>query len=368
MILADLGFAGLTAMFSGWPYIDTEHTDAALVVVWHTALWLLVPWLALGAWALLARSRSALEGALVVGVVEMYAVSIGLFAIVTGPFESPGWILCLGGSLVGFLLFPPRVVFAGVVTFQVLVCGAALLMSEGVFRLDVLARVIGVHDDLSRPAVARLGVMSVTFSYVTLVLASHIIVRWRRREAVFEKLSKTDALTGLTNRRCFVELVEAEMARATRYGHPLALVMMDIDHFKQVNDTRGHLAGDDVLVGVAGALGDAARAQDVVCRYGGEEFAVLLPETDAVGAQELARRVASKLAATAIDAEGGSPIVVTMSMGIADLPDAATRTVDDFIRRADDALYDAKNAGRDRVVVAPRTAATSTGEERALTG
>lgn len=352
MIAAALFFAVLTSMFSGWPYIEALPEATGQAVIWRTALFLIVPWVALGGLAVLARERPPLVGVATVGVVMMYAVSIALFALVTGPFESPGWILCIGGSLVGFLLFPQRVVFAGVLTYQILVCGVSLAISMRLFRLDALAQFVGIEGLLTRPATVRLAVMSVGFSYITLVLASHIIVRWRKREAIFERLSKTDALTGLLNRRCFVETVEQEMARTERYGKPLSLVFIDLDHFKLVNDTRGHLAGDAVLVAVARVLASGIRTLDFACRYGGEEFALLLPETDPEGARELASRLGAALSASPIDVGDGEPIYVTASMGIASIPEGTTRSVDDFIRRADDALYEAKNTGRNRIVVA----------------
>lgn len=352
MIAATVFFALLTSMFSGWPYVEHAQQSEALSLVWHTALLLIVPWVLVGALSYGARSRASLETFAMISAIEMYALSIALFALVTGPFDSPGWILCIGGSIVGFLLFPQRMVFAGVVTFQLVVFGGALAAAEHMFRLDELAQSIGAHDPPTRADVARLGVMSIGFSYITLVLASHIIVRWRKREAVFEHLSKTDVLTGLTNRRCFVELVEHEMARTTRYGKPLSLVLIDLDHFKVVNDTRGHLAGDAVLTAVGRVLLSGIRTLDVACRYGGEEFALLLPETDLEGATELATRLGAALSSTAIDVGEGEPIYVTASMGVASLLDAPGSTLDEFVRRADDALYEAKNTGRNRIVAA----------------
>ena len=352
MMAAAITFAVATALFSGWPYIEATDEVRALEVIWHSALLMLVPWAVLGGLALVARARPALEHATSIGVVQMYAVSVGLFALVTGPFESPGWILCIGGCLVGFLLFTPGVVFAGVVTFQLLVCAGAVLLSEGLFGLEGIAHTIGAYGALTRPAIARLASMSVFFSYVTLMLASHIIVRWRMREAVFELQSKTDGLTGLSNRRYFVELLTRELARASRYDKPLSLVFIDLDHFKRVNDTRGHAAGDAVLVAVAGVLRDCVRELDVACRHGGEEFAILLPETPLDGARELATRLSTALAAKAIDVGEGEPVRITMSIGIASVSAAGSMTVDDFMRRADAALYEAKNSGRDRIVIA----------------
>jgi diguanylate cyclase (GGDEF)-like protein len=160
------------------------------------------------------------------------------------------------------------------------------------------------------------------------------------------ELSALDGLTGVGNRRSFDETIAVEMARARRTGRPLSLVLVDIDRFKRFNDEHGHQAGDEALRAVARALQSAVRAEDRVCRFGGEEFAVLLPATDRDGAREVAERVRAQVARASVP---HGP--VTVSAGLAETD--GTLPVPELIARADARLYEAKRAGRDRVVAGP---------------
>jgi diguanylate cyclase (GGDEF)-like protein len=157
-----------------------------------------------------------------------------------------------------------------------------------------------------------------------------------------------DPLTRLSNRRRFTEALEAEAARSRRYGRPLTVVLIDIDYFKHVNDQFGHLTGDAVLESVAACLRGASRETDVPARYGGDEFALLLPETARDRARHLAERLAEAVRALPPYAAGAPR--VTLSMGIADLGPRESTTA--LLGRADLALYEAKAAGRDRAVIA----------------
>jgi len=163
-----------------------------------------------------------------------------------------------------------------------------------------------------------------------------------------EILATTDSLTELANRRHFLNQAGREVARTNRYHRELALFLIDIDHFKRVNDTHGHSAGDEVLRVVARLFRSAVRSHDVVGRMGGEEFAVLLPETRADQAAMLAERLRCAVSERAVEVRGGT-IRCAISVGVAGLRPG--ETLDDFLIRADAALYEAKNAGRDRVVV-----------------
>jgi diguanylate cyclase (GGDEF)-like protein len=161
------------------------------------------------------------------------------------------------------------------------------------------------------------------------------------------ELSRTDDLTGLANRRAFVDLGTTALDQARRYDRALSLVMFDIDHFKQINDSNGHAAGDAVLRAVAGAVKQAARAADTPGRLGGEEFALLLPETGAAAATGLAERLRRDVAALAIPFNG-TVLRCTCSFGVAER-DQAVLDLDALLGRADAALYLAKAQGRNRV-------------------
>ena len=165
-----------------------------------------------------------------------------------------------------------------------------------------------------------------------------------------ERLATTDGLTSLANRRTFQIRAGQTLAQARRYARACAVLMTDIDHFKTVNDTYGHPAGDVVLKGVAQMLKEQARDTDVVARYGGEEFAVVMPETDLRGAQVIAERLREAVAARLFHTELG-PVRVTLSIGLAASPEDGTE-MDALVQLADQCLYQAKRAGRNRVVTA----------------
>ena len=171
------------------------------------------------------------------------------------------------------------------------------------------------------------------------VVVVHALVEQLRRGAT------TDGLTGLANHATFWRLIESEHERWDRYGHPYSVLLTDIDRFKQVNDTHGHLTGDHVLREVARLLEGRVRRADVVARYGGEEFAILLPETgrrDALMVAEHLRRSVED--ARLLDA-------TTISIGVASIEQATMTTIPQLlVQAADEALYDAKRAGRNRVV------------------
>ncbi len=162
------------------------------------------------------------------------------------------------------------------------------------------------------------------------------------------RLAESDPLTGLLNRRSFREQFELEWRRSTRHDRPLACVMLDVDFFKKVNDTHGHAAGDAILKHLAETLLNQCRPNDVVCRYGGEEFCIMVPETTESGAATLAERLRSVLAKTCFDTDGQLHSV-TSSFGVAERLDDV-HDIDELIRRADHALRIAKQSGRNRVV------------------
>ena len=175
---------------------------------------------------------------------------------------------------------------------------------------------------------------------------SRLIEQDKRIEILNERATH-DGLTKLTNYQRFQEVLDEEMYRAKRYKMPLTLLMVDLDHFKKINDTFGHLAGDYVLREVSELLQKSMRKSDVVARYGGEEFAVLLPETPQEGAYILAERLRDKLASMQIS-YGEQAIFVTMSIGIAAHSPKNDSSKADLIKKADRALYRAKESGRNQ--------------------
>ena len=171
-----------------------------------------------------------------------------------------------------------------------------------------------------------------------------------QRHRTVEQQALVDSLTGLANRRLCTAALEKELARAERFGEPLALVLTDIDDFKDINDRWGHPTGDEVLKAFAETLQASVREIDLAGRWGGEEFALLLPGTDLSGGHDLAERVRRRIVRKKFTAPNGERIRVTASFGVAAFPEATTQ--DQLVAASDGALYEAKRSGKNRVAVA----------------
>ena len=221
----------------------------------------------------------------------------------------------------------------------ILTGGPARDMSSAVRALR-----LGAHDFLTKPPASPDEV---------LFTVGRAVEKKRLREAneklvrELERVSRTDALTGAANRRAFDEALRTEIARARRFRYPVSLVLFDLDHFKAVNDTHGHPAGDAVLREFARRAIQNFRTHETVYRYGGEEFAALLPHTTLAGALEAARRLVEGVAARPFEA-GTASLTLTVSAGAAAGMDV--REPSALVSAADGALYEAKRTGRNRAV------------------
>lgn len=190
----------------------------------------------------------------------------------------------------------------------------------------------------------------VTNAAVSAIGKAHDLASALSDKALFEELARTDALTGCLNRRALFERLAREMERALRYRLTLNLLLLDIDKFKEVNDTLGHLAGDAILRQIGDLLKRECRSVDMVARYGGEEFVIVLPDTRPDGAFTFAERLRQRIAEYDF-AEAGEPLYVTVSIGMASFPEEGVVRAEDLIERADQAMYRAKQEGRNRVRV-----------------
>jgi diguanylate cyclase (GGDEF)-like protein len=204
--------------------------------------------------------------------------------------------------------------------------------------LDVVELCVGVLVTIA--CALSLGLLIVALPPVVLLQRSLL-------HQQLQAAARTDAKTGLLNAAAWQREADTELSRAKRSGDPLALLLVDLDHFKRVNDTYGHLVGDQVLVGVATTLCHQLRDYDIVGRFGGEEFVVLVPGADAVEACRVAERLRSRVSRLAVPAEDGS-VAVTISIGVA-LLRAHGEDLIELLAAADLALYRAKKSGRDRV-------------------
>jgi two-component system cell cycle response regulator len=200
----------------------------------------------------------------------------------------------------------------------------------------------GVQDYLVEPVADGELLTRVEAAARTKALQQELVAQGARLEA----LLREDGLTGLSNRRAILTQLGGMVSAARRHGHPFSIAVCDLDHFKRINDTHGHTTGDAVLVAAAHAMGTHLRAEDQLGRLGGEEFLVLLPDTDDAAAQRVAEKLRSEVARAG---EADGPASITVSIGVATWDGEAP---EDLLLRADEALYAAKAAGRDRVMAA----------------
>lgn len=230
--------------------------------------------------------------------------------------------------------------------FAAIVAGGYAVLAAALFARAVQAVTVAPSTKISIDAPGHLNVpFAILVMFIGgLINLAQIRLALSRVVNQLTRQAQTDALTGAMNRRGLTQCLELLHARAQQAGHAYVILMIDVDHFKAINDQHGHAEGDEVLKRVAGGLRDGLRTGDVVARWGGEEFCVVLPRTDLAEARSLAERLKLQIAA-------GTTPRVTVSIGVAESV-VQTQRPEDVIRRADEALYRAKEAGRDRVVVA----------------
>ncbi|MNF51899.1 Response regulator PleD [compost metagenome] len=258
-------------------------------------------------------------------------------------------------TLMMVILFQPRTsfsVFAWIQTIPIIfylllglrlgLWGSLLFIGIGLFAFS--QRFTSDNHLTNILILANLGAAS-----LAVTLFSHIYERSRlRNEQRLTELATTDSLTGLANRMRLADVFEREISHARRNGTPLALVFLDIDHFKQINDRHGHKAGDKALCHFARLLSQRLRSSDLFCRLGGEEFAVLLPNTSAEQAASIAQDLCERLAATPLELDDG-PLRMTLSAGVASHGEDG-ELLDELMQAADRRTYFAKRTGRNRVV------------------
>ncbi len=223
-----------------------------------------------------------------------------------------------------------------------------MLTGHGDERLAVEVMKAGAYDYLRKDELDRRSLGQVLRNVLE---RARLEAEVRRANARLRDWAIRDGLTGLYNHRHFQELLRTEFARARRYQQTLALLMIDLDHFKQVNDTYGHPVGDAVLRKVASTIAEQARQVDIIARYGGEEFVVVLPNTSREGASAVAERAREAVGEQLVDFDGVR-VTVTISVGVATSADVGVEHERDLVKRADAALYRAKRSGRNQVRIA----------------
>lgn len=330
--------------------INTAFASKAMSVVWLLiggALMLL----AIG-WAIRKRHPDAAWFQYVTTL--FYALSMTYLSWTVGTMTFMTGVVMLGAPVAGFILLERAPVLLAFLTAFAASVGLSVASTQGLVPYAPLV------VPPSTPEATLFWTLSTYFLalipiIVLIVLADRALSSWRQREAGIHAISRTDALTGIHNRRSILELLDKEIARTRRHGPPLSVVLLDLDHFKSVNDTRGHPAGDRVLQHTAAVLQKTIRQCDAVGRFGGEEFLLLLPDTTLEGALALAERCRERLAGELVSDDQGQPFSVTGSFGLACNEHCYELASGVLIKAADEALYRAKHGGRNRVeAVAPR--------------
>jgi diguanylate cyclase (GGDEF)-like protein len=330
------------------PYMNPSFLGTMLAFVWFQAF----AHLMIIAAALYLRGRSRRTPWFVHLTHQFWYVCFALSVYAVGPFTSPFAMLFLLAAVFGLIVFPLRPVVLSLGTFMGLIVLSTIAERLGLVPYAPLmgdSLLVEGHPHASW--ILSLGLIPIIASALVLGIFAYVIVQWRDREEKLKELCKTDYLTGVHNRRSFMDRAETEILRARRFGGPLSVVMLDVDHFKRVNDNYGHGTGDAVLKIVANILVGEVRRHDVIARYGGEEFALLLAETNEEQAHIMAERCREKIESARFVA-GGQAIRITASVGIAAYPCKSVERIDQLIDMADEALYRAKESGRNQVVIA----------------
>ncbi len=331
LLLASLG----VLLFSAWDYeIDPTIVPRTLPVRFLCSAMSLVLWVAIP----LPSFRKRLSWVFSINALAATLTIAWVLVVVPDGFL---W------GLSGFFYVPLSLLVLPKFRVVALTCALSL----------VIVNVVMYFDEATYRVIFNANFFLGFMCLMSGVLAFLNEVRDRRvfqLEQELEHLANCDSLSGAFNRRYFEETARAEIERARRYNHPLSLLMMDADHFKRINDTHGHAVGDRAIRAIVESSQGVFRTSDLLARMGGEEFAVLLPETDSDAAQQIAERVQEKLRRLEISTSTGTTqtpnfLTLTISIGVASLH--ISDTIETLLQRADVALYEAKHQGRNRVVI-----------------
>ena len=337
LLLIVLGLLSMTLSLFGVYTEPGEQKTVGSIYDWITLPTLLVLTVAYG----LSRGTHYPVAALLTVSIIMSAT---FAAVIVNPHEFRIIFFLILGGLIASLFLSARV--------TAMIFLATLI---GILLLPKLAVGISTSNNTSALffvlTVGGLVVMAASLRQSYLEQIDWQTQQLIESEARLRDLSIRDPLTGLFNRRHLEEVLALEMVRAVRKQYPIGVIMADIDHFKKFNDTYGHAAGDEVLIQVGNLLRAHIRSSDVTCRYGGEEFILILPEASQKIAQTRAEQIQASIRLLQLQYQGLVLERITFSLGIAIFPEHGS-TIDAILGAADNALYRAKREGRDRVVVA----------------
>ena len=296
--------------------------------------------------------NTKLQLGLQLAVACFYAVDMSFFCYLIGSMSMSAGVVMMGAPVFGLMLIERRAVYVLVMLGSIIILLVSVLSLYGILPYAPL--LIAYHT--GQEFISSFLFWSIMFFLVPymLMLVSFFDVLMsslRRREAEVRYLSEHDPLTGLYNRRSLNARVEQWLHDASRQHQQLAVLLLDLDHFKQINDTYGHLSGDQVLIAAAKVIESQVRKVDLVGRFGGEEFIVVLPHTSVVEAKQIAERIRQGLMDLKLLSEDGVAFSVQGSLGVVCGPIAQQTSWREMVDGADQALYKAKHWGRNQVVL-----------------
>ena len=364
-----------------WTLIDRQILLGSLLLLvpavfggWLIATLILAPTYLSGTIAMLLLVLYGLQGAGIIGflmaavthrhrrqdwpafenfIVVSFLISVFASGYASGTVFSQGLLVCAIGLNVATALISIRKIYFAYLSVAVFV--GLMAISDFMHLLPVAP--LFIKPPLQSNGNLTLGWLGIQVLIAVVLLAITriniaVISRWMERENLYREMSTIDGLTRLSNRRSFIERGLSEFQRAQRMTlKSVSCVMVDLDHFKSINDNWGHHAGDQVLVAASSVLMESTRQYDEVGRYGGEEFAILMPGLSLTEATSAAERIRENIAATRVDVDGHE-LSITASLGVACFPGTGIMNLNDLIKAADQALYRAKESGRNRVVTA----------------
>lgn len=283
---------------------------------------------------------------------QYYGLTLSYCSYLIGNLSIATGVVIAGAPVVGFILFHRRPVFLAFFVSLTAQAYIAYASMQGYVEYAPIINNLSEPDGtISYYWLANIYLFTTPHLLILTAAAYYMLNRWRTREEEVIMLSLTDPLTHLSNRRCILSTLTKEIARSCRHDPPLSIILVDLDHFKNVNDTLGHPVGDQVLVAAAASLKSSVRQSDHVGRYGGEEFLIILPETNTQAAIQLGERCRKSLEALKIDTGKREPLQITASFGLFCNETDRCDSSESMLHFADEALYSAKKQGRNKVVV-----------------
>jgi diguanylate cyclase (GGDEF)-like protein len=342
MVIVTLSFV----LADGWPFILQRpgDTDALRATTW-LCVGALVFWIALYLWTWRSPGNTNDGSWLLTWTIAAHIVTGTAVCYALGPYTAASGLITVAALLLGMVLLRRRHLWIAVLGWFVSMFAMHFASKSGWLPFLALYEASFSQPDIAKVAAERAAAAALIYIPLAIVM-DHLISVWRQDERSLYEAAQLDSLTGAYTRGFAVASMQRALSKASDEGKPLAILMVDLDHFKRINDAHGHALGDLVLKQTTRAIQSTLRADDIVGRFGGEEFVVLLPRADLQQAMGAAERC--RAAVEAMEIPGAPHISVTASVGVASFPNHGDE-LDRLLEASDRAMYKAKDLGRNRI-------------------